>query len=269
MSIKRINRKNKFMDLELFKKSADEIYKENPECEIWFAIMGEPLANAELLLSMIGYAKSLGLNNLNLNTNGCLLTTEIIEKLIVSGIAKITIGIDATNSDTYSKIRVQGDYETTVDNVLKLLEVNKKHKNPVSIIVQFIVMEENENEQDEFKEFWLDKGAIVKIRPKLGWGTGVQSNQLYLEKKDRDFPCPWLIRTMSIHVDGTIAQCDADWDDKYNLSNLRDKTIKEIWNEDLKAIRDKHWNLNFESEPCCDCKDWQAGRSYFYYPEVK
>lgn len=50
--------------------------------------MGEPLAIADLLLELIRYAKRLGLNNLNLNTNGCLLTPDISEALIESGIGR-------------------------------------------------------------------------------------------------------------------------------------------------------------------------------------
>jgi len=264
----RIKRKNKFMEFKLFQKAVDEICAENCKAEIWFAIMGEPLVNVELLLKMIHYAKSVGLHNLNLNTNGCLLTKPISEALINSGISAVTIGVDATDAETYEKIRCGGDYKKTVSAIEELLEINNSiSPHPVRIILQFIVMDENEGQQDTFKSYWLSKGATIKIRPKLGWGTAVKSNQLYLNKKERNFPCPWIIRTMSIHVDGSVAQCDADWDDKFNLSNIADKSIKEIWNNELKLIRQHHWNLDFTSEPCCDCKDWQAGRSYIYDPE--
>jgi radical SAM protein with 4Fe4S-binding SPASM domain len=263
----KINRKNQFMDFSLFARAIDEIAIEKKDCEIWFAIMGEPLTNMDQLIKMIEYAKASGLNNLNLNTNACLLDNEGSERLVFSGLAKATIGIDAINADTYQRIRRNGDYEKTVKNTEDLLQINRQNGNPIEIIVQFIVMDENEGQENNFKEFWLERGASIKIRPKLGWGTAVHSTQLYLDEKERNFPCPWIVRTMSIHVDGMVAQCDADWDDKYNLANIKERTLKSIWNNELKAIRTKHWNLDFRSEPCCDCKDWQAGRSYFYHPE--
>ena len=44
-------------------------------------------------------------------------------------------------------------------------------------------------------------------------------------------------------------------------------TIKEIWETELAERREKHWNNDFSHELCKECKDWQAGRSYFFYPE--
>jgi len=262
----KIRRIGQYMDFEVFKKAANEIAIEDINVELWFAIMGEPLVNPDLLLEMIIYAKSLGLNNLNLNTNACLLTTDISKRLIESGIARVTIGIDATDAETYEKIRCKGNFVQTVASINELLEINAKFNNPVEIILQFIVMDENEHQQELFKDYWLERGATIKIRPKLGWGTAVESNQLYLNEKDRDFPCPWIVRTMSIHVDGSVAQCDADWDDLYNTGNIKNRTIKDIWNTELNEIRQKHWNLDFNLLPCSECKDWQAGRSYFFYP---
>jgi radical SAM protein with 4Fe4S-binding SPASM domain len=128
-------------------------------------------------------------------------------------------------------------------------------------------MDENERQQEAFKQYWLAKGCIVKIRPKLGWGPTLYSKQLYLKESERNFPCPWILRTIGIHVDGSVGQCDADWNGKYIYGNIKDRTLKSFWNTEVKEIRQKHWNLDFPEDPCRDCKDWGAGRSYFYYPK--
>lgn len=268
---KYIVRKGKYIEQHLYRKIIEEIMRENKDTEIWFAIMGEPLIKGLEFANMVRYAYDLGLKNLNLNTNAAFLDKQMVDALLKCGLVKITIGIDATNANTYSKIRKNGIYSEVVKNVEYLLEQIEYKKSCLEVVTQFIAMDENEGEIDEFKEFWLKRGATVKVRPKLGWGgeSGISTENLYLEKKDRTFPCPWLIRTMSIHVDGNVAQCDADWDDKYNLANVNEYTLKYIWNNQLKVIRDRHWNLDFTHKPCSECKDWQAGRSYFYYPKKK
>ncbi len=128
-------------------------------------------------------------------------------------------------------------------------------------------MDENEKELEDFKKYWLENGVIVKIRPKLGWGTGVNADNLNLPDSERDFPCPWLTRTVSIHWNGKFAQCDADYEGIYSPGNLSTTSIKKIWRGELANRREKHWNLDFSHELCVKCKDWQAGRSQFYYPK--
>jgi radical SAM protein with 4Fe4S-binding SPASM domain len=135
------------------------------------------------------------------------------------------------------------------------------------LIVQFIVMDENESEVEAFRTYWLAKNAIVKIRPKLGWGTGVKAENLNLENSERTFPCPWLTRTVSIHWNGKFGQCDADFEGQYSPGDIRTQTISEVWNGELAKRREKHLAGDFSHDLCTTCKDWQAGRSAFYYPE--
>jgi len=118
----------------------------------------------------------------------------------------------------------------------------------------------------QFKQYWLSKGAIVKLRPKLGWGAKIQANNLNLREEDR-YPCPWLTRTVSIRWDGNFNQCDADWDGKYGPGNIYEQSIKDMWDGELSSRRQKHWNGDYSHELCSKCKDWQVARSRFYYPK--
>ncbi len=255
------------MKFSTFKKIVDQISEEDKNTNVWLAIMGEPLLLGDKFVDMIAYAKNKGLTNIHLNTNGCLLTPDISDRIIENGIEEVIIGIDAYTKETYEKIRLQGDFDELIDNIDYIInKKNELEKDKPRIIIQFIVMDENENELEDFKKYWLDKNQIVKVRPKLGWGTGVVAENLTLENKDRSFPCPWLIRTMSIHWNGNVAQCDADYEGLFVSGNVNKESLKEIWNADLKKKRLKHWNMDFDFEPCKTCKDWQAGKSYFYYP---
>lgn len=250
------------MSFDVWKKIIDEIAAESITSRIWCAIMGEPLLLGNKIITMIEYASKKGLN-VHLNTNATLMNKDMTNALIESGVKEIIIGLDGTTKETYSKIRCGGDYEKVVQNSLYLLAKNNGF---VKVIMQFIEMDENCHEIELFKKYWLSKGATVKLRPRLGWGLGREAKNLVVGDDGRDFACPWLIRTVSIHCDGKMAQCDGDYDGKHSPGDVKSQTIKEVWDTVLKERREKHWNLDFSFPLCTNCKDWQAGRSYYYEP---
>jgi radical SAM protein with 4Fe4S-binding SPASM domain len=137
------------------------------------------------------------------------------------------------------------------------------------ITVQIIEQQDNRHQIEEFKQYWLDKGAVVKVRPRLGWGKGVDAPELVMEQDQRVGPCPWLVRTVSIHWNGTVVQCDGDWDQRWPVGDLNRQTLEEVWLGELAKRRELHRSHDFDFDPCRNCKDWQAGLSEFYFPKEK
>lgn len=258
------------MRFDVFKKIADEIAQESPSSRLWLALMGESLILGDKIVSMIEYAKSKGIQKVILNTNARFMDAQMTDKLVSSGLNEIIVGLDAFTEATYDKIRIGGDFRETVKNIEHLLEVKEGKNLPQpSVVLQFIVMDENEHEEEQFRGHWLSKGAVVKIRPKLGWGAGVEASNLNLPDSERNFPCPWLNRTVSIHWSGRLAQCDADFEGDYSPGDVTRQTIKEIWDGELARRRERHWQGDFTHDLCTKCKDWQAGRSEFFHPTGK
>ena len=265
--ILKVERPRGAMSFETFQKVADEIARENPATGLWFAYMGEPLLLGDKLIRLIEYAKHKGLSNTHLSTNASLLTLEMARKLLASGVDEVILSIDANTERTYSQIRVGGEFQKVVENVEGILRLRTEMKAATRLIVQYIVMPENQAELEPFKQRWLKLGAAVKVRPKLGWGLAYDSECLTLPKSARDFPCPWLIRTVVVQWDGRYAQCDADYNAEFSPGNIQTQTIKQVWDGELARRRERHWALDFDFEPCRNCKDWQAGLSELYEPE--
>lgn len=266
-----MKRANGKMSAPLYKKIVDEIAAKSPkETIVWFAFMGEPVSLKEDLFEKIKYAKKKGVANAYLNTNAILLDDKMADLAIASGLDKIIISVDAFSEDAYKKIRCGGDFKLLKKNILNLLDKIKKNKSPKpEVVVQFIIMDENRDEERTFKDFWLEHGATVKIRRKLGWGGSVEAEDLLIPQEKRNMPCPWLMRQMVVLWDGKVAQCDGDYEGVHSAGDVNKSSIHEIWNGELKRRRQKHVNKDFDFEPCNSCNDWQVGMSEIYKPLKK
>ena len=254
------------MDFDLFKKVALEIYQHDPDTEVWATIMGEVFTKKDLIFRYISFAKNEAkLKKFNINTNLVMFDPSYIDQMEESNLNKLTVGLDAASQETYDQIRVGGNFEKVESNVWAILNEKKRGRlKNLELILQFIVQENNIHEENTFIERWKGAGATIKIRQKLGWGVGVEANNLCISEQQRKIPCPWLMRTMSVHWTGEIAQCDAEWNGDQYVGDLRQQTIEEVWLGQLLEKRKRHLVNDFDMVPCRDCKDWQCGRAELY-----
>ena len=262
----RLTRPKGIMDLGLYQRLTKEVAENNDETEVWATIMGEVFVHKEAVFDYLRFAKrEAHLKKVYLNTNLVLFREEWIDQLEETGLDKITVGLDAATEFTYNQIRVGGDFRTVEKNILALLAAKTRGRlRQLEIILQFIVQDANQHEEELFKQKWAGSGATIKIRQKLGWGLGVKADNLAIPDRERTIPCPWLMRTMSIHWTGQVAQCDAEWNGDRYVGDLNRQTIKEVWMDQLLNKRQRHLMNDFDFEPCRDCKDWQCGRAEFY-----
>lgn len=260
-------RKQGKMSMALYRKIIDEIADADKNTRVWMTFFGESLLLRHQLFWQILYAKRKGLSDVVINTNGTLLDEEASRCIIESGLDGIYIGIDAHDPTTYSKIRIGGDYQKTVANVSRLLELRHEMKSPSpQVVVQFVEMEENTAEVDDFTRYWTKQGAIVKIRPKVTWAGTVAPYKMNLATNINRYPCYWLMRTMNICWNGDVVLCSVDFDARFVAGNVKNKSLKSVWNGSLKALRDYQAEYKFDQMPvfCAECTDWQMARADYY-----
>ena len=168
---KEMKRKKGIMPWNLFTKIVDEIVETDKNVRVWMVFFGEALLmkrRRPSIFDMIAYAKSKGLTDVVLNSNANLLDQSAAKGLINSRLDAIYIGIDAFTPYTYSKLRIGGNYEKTVQNLLYLIDLKElTNANKPEVFVQFVEMDINKDEKEEFIRFWSEKGTTVKIRPKV------------------------------------------------------------------------------------------------------
>jgi len=262
-----MKRKEADMDPVLWRKIIDEISGISRDTEIWPAFYGEPFLLGEQFFSLLSYAHEKGCNNIHVNTNGSMLHHQRIRDAILdSSIRCLFISLDAFTSDTFGKIRRGGNRDQIFAGVESLLRERETRgqKYPL-IICQFVLMDENRDEVEEFRSFWLERGADVKIRNVGSWTGAVTASYLDYEEEFR-IACPIGNNTMAIHQDGNVAACCADYEGGFIAGNIHDQSIEEIWNGSLnehlrKPFKEHRWN----DIPgvCKKCRDWQiCGAEY-------
>lgn len=255
------------MDIDLYRKIIDEIAVENPKARIWEIFFGDPFLCNDMP-ERIKYAKDKGLTDVVLNTNGVLMTQEKSKAVIRAGLDAIYIGIDAHTESTYNKIRIGGDFNKVIKNVLKYRDILREEGNEYQkIFVQYVISDINEHEIEKFKDYWIKEGVGIKIRPKISWAGLINAENLDNSKSIKRKPCYWLMWTFNVCSDGIVPFCTCDLHCRIKCGDLNTNTIREVWHGELKKYRTMHKNGRFSELPemCRDCNDWQSTYADFYY----
>jgi len=267
-SHKELQRPKKRMDRALWNKIVEEVAREAPETEIWPTFYGEALVMGDEIWDRIDYAAKVGCSNIVLNSNGGLLNRQNhIERILKSPLKRFIISIDGFSKETYEKIRYLGEWERTYGGVEELLRQKAASGNVYPLIIcQFSLMEENEAEVEDFRKFWQERGAEVKVRPKLEWtATGsIRSSRIDHETSFR-IACPWGNNTMAIHQDGSVVACAVDYEGRVNAGNASEFSVKALWRRLGEVLRKPHAEHRWADIPeiCQGCRDWQtAGAEY-------
>jgi radical SAM protein with 4Fe4S-binding SPASM domain len=213
---------------------------------IKFNIRGEPLLHPAIH-EFIKYAKQRGLIDVYFNTNAMLLTEEISRKLIDAGLDRLSISFEGITKDVYEKYRVGAEYETVLSNIEKIQSLKKKlgAKHP-KIRIQTVMLPEIVAAFEQYKSFWS------KIADEVGFLD-------YKEMKEKkkgirySWACPQIWQRMAVWWDGTILPCNHDDDGLLALGNIREVSIKDLWQSaSLKKIRDTHRNGSAHTISACN-----------------
>lgn len=270
---KDMKRKKSFMPWEIFTKVIDEVALKNPKARIWMVFFGDPFMRVRFkptIFDMVKYAKDKGCEDVVLNTNACLMDETNMKKIIEAGIDALYIGLDGFSEKTYSENRVGGDYDITKANVLGLLKyVKENNLTKPQVYTQFVEMDNNIHERDAFVEYWTKQGAHVKIRPMVTW-IGKIERKVMAEPLPNRKACSWAMNTMVIAEDGQVANCACDLDVEYSFGNIKERSLENIWNNEMLAFREKHIEERFDElhSLCKNCDDWQSSGQK-HYPAQK
>ena len=254
-----------YLSFDILKKVIEEIKIKAPNGKLKRLQMfktGEPLVHPDFPV-FVKFAKEANIaDEICTVSNGVSLTEEKAKDLLNSGIDKITFSIDAAKKDTYKEVKGADELEKVENNVRRFINLKKQAglEKPF-IIIKMIKMDINKDEVEIFKKKWGDAGANqVRIDRFFTWNDSIKDMSSGDEPKIEDrHAClnPW--RLCVVDWDGSFVICPLDYSAKVIMGNIKNQSIKEVWNGDeYKKIRLMHINNEFGNFPLCkNCELWR------------
>src|SRR5262249_23170871 len=139
-----------YMKPELFRRIIDQAV---PELEFaYLHHLGESLFHGKIG-ELIRYGRSRGVA-MGLSTNATYLDHRKGKALLESGLDFLVISMDGASPDTYQRIRVGGDFASTVKNVRSFFDLMNQLPNHLTVVVQMIVTPTNHHEVKPFADLW-------------------------------------------------------------------------------------------------------------------
>lgn len=220
--------------------------------------VNEPLIRDDLPL-FVEYARSVGVLDIYLSTNGMLLDDDMARRLIDAGLTRIQISIDAYTSEIYDQVRPGGELREVVKNVQQFAKIrDSMGRNTPLIRVNFVRTELNEHQLENFVEFWENKvdmiGIQEYIKPPIASGKiGSRTSQ---DKRVQGFRCSFPYKQLVITNEMNILPCCTFWGERLPLGKCTGPdSIVAAWRspkmENLRRLHaaGEYWKI----EACRQC----------------
>lgn len=254
--------RHEIMDMALFKKIIEDL-KSFPQKirVVYLFAFGEPLVNKHIV-KMIRYLRSSDVcDEIRMYTNGALLNPDLNTELADSGIDLIRVSINALESETYKEVcGVEVDYERLYHNLEDLYQkTREKAKLAIRLanatireekqlkyfyetyspISDYIFMEDIFDGWPEFKEIVIPENVLT--------------NNNWKWRNDKHSICTYSLTTMTIHSNGWVSPCCADWKFGAVYGDVNHSTVKDIWNsKELRQMQLAHLKQIKGQYPICD-----------------
>ena len=215
--------------------------------------INEPLLRNDLE-DVILFAREIGFVNIYLVTNGSLLVKERREKMLLSGLTRIYVSIDAATEETYNKQRRNGMYNTVVGNVKELVKLrNQKGLAFPLIRVSFLKNSVNIHEALDFFDQWKNIADLITFQTMNEVPSHVTG--LSIESFKNPKPCDFPFKQLVVDHEGNILPCCKLPGRNLKIGNIETMSIKEAWNsKEMNELRAMHKEGRWaDNETCKGC----------------
>ena len=277
----RLRLKQGKMDFVLFREIIDKLFFVE---DISLVNWGEVLLHSRLI-EMIEYVKSKG-KVVSINTHLSIKKKQgYFNSLVNSGIDRITLSIDGASQETYSKYRINGNFQLVIENIKMLVDAKKRFKKKQLLIEwKFIPNKYNEHEISTAKKMARELGVRFRISSmvlldyypdgkaqvdmiQLGnkWLPGnnkyissrYKSNQPYISNGI----CDQLFNSIFINIDGKVLPCCFLTNEENSFGSIRKERFDDIWYNDKYISSRALFVREHFSEPivrtvCRDCNNY-------------
>lgn len=227
------SRKPTIMSFTLFKKIVDDIYDfDKPIKVLRLYKDGEPLLNPSFS-QMVKYGKDSGCcEKIDTTTNGYFLNPKRNLEIINAGLDRINISIEGVNSKQYLEFsNVKINFNKFVKNIEHFYENRQQCEMFIKINGDFI----SEKDKEKFFSIFGDICDGIAIEHTMNCWYDFETEQnnnvgVYGQPIKDVEVCPYPFYSISINSEGSVSLCFLDWDRKLLIGDVRNQSIKEIWN---------------------------------------
>ena len=219
-----MQRRQGIMDMALYRKIVDECASLGIG-HVRMHNYGEAFVDKKLP-EKIAYAKSKGIREVGVITNGSLLGPDVAKAVVEAGLDAINISLDAAGRETFESTRLGLKYDKVIANVEGLVRIRRELGRRRPKLILSFVRQENSAEEQAFIDHWSAVADKIHITELHNWAGTLK------RRADVNFPCyrQWL--TFTVLWDGRVSLCCADLDGQVVLGDLATQSIADIWNSD-------------------------------------
>ncbi len=218
------------MEMDLYRKIVDECAARGL-FTLKFSMRGEPTLHPQIA-EMVLYAKQSGIKEVWINTHGGHLTEAMAEGFVKAGLDCLTVSFDGLG-EMYESIRIPLKYEESIERLRTLAAVRKRlgARKPL-IKVQTL-----------WSAIKDDPEAYLRVmRPlvdKVSYNIDFDFKAIHFVP-DPNYVCYRLWQRLAITSSGDILKCPSDFEKDEVFANVRDRSIKEVWDTLQEQERRRH-----------------------------
>ena len=242
------------MTQQLFEKAvteANELYHKYRGEGIEFVDlggMGEPLLDAQIEEKLKWLDTYYPAIQVGLTTNGQLLMRK--KEVICKYVDVLKIINYGFNKKSFESVhRGSLIYENVKDTIETFLSIPNEYR--PKTIMSFLVLQENEGEENAWKEYWEGKCEELYIWRPHNWAGYRESHTK--QEHDNCRSCGRPGKDFAVRANGDVSVCCWDFNREMSIGNLYQNSFEDIYEgEMLKKIVDMHKNKSFfEYENIC------------------
>jgi radical SAM protein with 4Fe4S-binding SPASM domain len=247
---------------EIFQKVVDDLGEfDKPIKVLRLYKDGEPFLNKRLA-DMVAYAKKAKhIEYIDTTTNGTFLSPERVGPVLEAGLDKINISVDGMNVETYAQFTgFKFDFEKFIENVRWLYANKGNCEVVIKIPGELITEAQRQQFFDTFGDH-CDRIFVENFAPcwpefDIEKHTGVTITKgIYQQDVGETDTCPYIFYGYSVNSDGLVSSCFLDWGRKLIIGDVRQQSMKAIWNSDrMNMLRLQHLEgRRRENSVCGNC----------------
>lgn len=253
--------KRSFLGLDLFEKLLRDLEAfPQPLKVMRMNKIGEPLLNKKLP-DMIALAKQSGrVQYIDLATNAALFTPELLTRMVTAGLDRLNISLEGMSREQYAEhAGVKIDFDQLVENIRWLYDHRGDCEVTIKIPGNYLSSEDRQKFFDTFGDY-CDRIFVEELSPiwpefdvEQRAGVKVQNSEGQYRQtlQDKDV-CTYIFYAMAVNADGTVSACCPDWDQKLVVGDLRQESLRDIWNSSsMHELRRLHLLGRRRDNPVC------------------